>query len=155
MPCLYCSSTIIGIAKTTMRIWGYIDNTQLVNCDCGEPQTMAHLLCCRLLDEPCSPEDLTIVTERATACARMWQHLYLSEGHERREVQRWIGNNLCPTDWGWQYMDRSLVPLSTDRPVAPTSVLRIVSCGCKTGCRKTCGCRKAGLYCSPICRYCN
>ena len=79
----------------------------------------------------------------------------LCEGHERREVQRWIGNNLCPTDWGWQYRDGSLVPLSTDRPVAPTSVLRIVSCGCKTGCRKTCGCRKAGLYCSSMCRYCN
>ena len=79
----------------------------------------------------------------------------LCEGHERREGQRWIGNNLCPTDWGWQYRDGSLVPLSTDRPVAPTSVLRIVSCGCKTCCRKTCGRPKAGLYCSPMCRYCN
>ena len=77
------------------------------------------------------------------------------EGHERREVQQWIGNNLCPTDWGWQYRDGSLVQLSTDRPVAPTSVLRIVSCGCKTGCRKTCGCHEAGLYCSPMCRYSN
>ena len=67
--------TGIGRAKTTMRRWGYIDNTQSVNCDCGEPQTMAHLLSCRLLDEHCSLEDLTIVTERAKACARMWQHL--------------------------------------------------------------------------------
>ena len=49
---------------------GYIDNTQSVNCDCGEPQTKTHLLCCRLLDDTCSPEDLTIVTERATAYAR-------------------------------------------------------------------------------------
>ena len=45
--------------------------------------------------------------------------------------------------------------LTTDRPVAPTGVLRIVSCGCKTGCRKTCGCRKAGLNCSTMCRHCN
>ena len=37
-----------------MRRWGYIDNTQSVNCDCGEPQTMANLLDCRLLDEPYS-----------------------------------------------------------------------------------------------------
>ena len=70
-------------------------------------------------------------------------------------VQQWIGNNLGPTDWGWQYRDGMLVPRTTDWPVAPTRVLRIVSCGCKTGCRKTCGCRKAGLYCSPMCSHCN
>ena len=70
-------------------------------------------------------------------------------------VQQWIVNNVCPTDWGWQYRDGSLVTLTTDRPVAPTRVLQIVSCGCKTGCRKTCGCRKAGLYCSPMCSHCN
>ena len=52
-------------------------------------------------------------------------------------VQQWIGNNLGPTDWGWQHRDGILVPLTTDRPVSPTRVLRIVSCGCKTGCRKT------------------
>ena len=65
-------------------------------------------------------------------------------------VQQWIGDNLGPTDWGWQYRDGMLVPLTTDRPVAPTRVLRIVSCGCNTGCRKTCGCPRAGLYCSPL-----
>ena len=85
-PWLCCRSlnrlrTGIDRGNTTMRrrgyidnTRGYIDNTQSVNCDCGEPQTMAHLICCRLLDEPCSPEDLTIVTERAKVCARMWQH---------------------------------------------------------------------------------
>ena len=79
----------------------------------------------------------------------------LCEGHGGREVQQWIGNNVCPTDWGWNYRDESLVPLTTDRPVAPTRVLRIVSCGCKTGGRMTCGCPKPGLYCSPMCSYCN
>ena len=48
--------TGIGRAKTTTMRWGCIDNTQSVNCDSGEPQTMAHLLCCRLLDEHCYPE---------------------------------------------------------------------------------------------------
>ena len=70
-------------------------------------------------------------------------------------VQQWIGNNLCPTHWGRQYKDGSFVPLTTDRPVAPTRVLRIMSCGCKTGYRKTCGCWKAALYCSPLCSHCN
>ena len=72
--------------------------------------------------------------------------------HAYLAVQQWVGNNLCPTDWGW---DEILVPLTTDRPIAPTRVLRIVSCCCKTGCRKTCGCRKAGLYCSPTCSHSN
>ena len=44
-PCLCWRSlnrlrTGIGRAKTTMRRWAYIDNTQSVNCDCCEPQTM-------------------------------------------------------------------------------------------------------------------
>ena len=77
--------TGIGRAKTTLRRWGCIDNTQSDNYDCGEPQTMAHLLWCRLLEEPCSPEDLTIVTERATACTRMWQHLKDMREEERRK----------------------------------------------------------------------
>ena len=75
--------------------------------------------------------------------------------HAYLAVQQWIGNNLCPTDWGWQYRDGSLVPLTTDRPVAPTRVLQIVSCGCKTGCWTTCGCRKSGMYCSPMCSQCD
>ena len=37
-------------------------------------QTMAHLLCCRLLDEPCSSQDPITVTERTKPCARKWHH---------------------------------------------------------------------------------
>ena len=36
--------TGVGRAKTVMRRWGYLDDAQSVDCDCGEPQTMAHLL---------------------------------------------------------------------------------------------------------------
>ena len=42
---------------------------------CGEPQTMAHLLSCRLLDEACTADDLATVTERAKACARKWENI--------------------------------------------------------------------------------
>ena len=67
--------TGVGRAKTTMRRWGYLDDSQSVDCDCGEPQTMAHLLSCRLLDEACKADDLAIVTERAKACARKWENI--------------------------------------------------------------------------------
>ena len=39
-----------------------------MNWDCDELQTMAHLLCCRLLDEPCSPKHLIIVTAGKGMC---------------------------------------------------------------------------------------
>ena len=67
--------TGVGRAKTTMRRWGYLDDAQSVDCDCGEPQTMAHLLSCRLLDKACTADDLATVTERAKACARKWENI--------------------------------------------------------------------------------
>ena len=54
--------TTLGLAVQRQR-WCYIDNTQSANCDCGEPQTMAHLLCCRLLDVPCFPKDLSSLSQ--------------------------------------------------------------------------------------------
>ena len=67
--------TGVGRAKTVMRRWGYLDDAQSVDCDCGEPQTMAHLLSCRLLDEACTADDIATVTERAKACARKWEQI--------------------------------------------------------------------------------
>ena len=67
--------TWVGRAKTVMRRWGYLDDDQYVDCDCGEPQTMAHLLYCRLLDEACTADDLARVTERAMECARKWEKI--------------------------------------------------------------------------------
>ena len=50
--------TGVGRAKTVMMRWGYLDDAQSVDCDYryGEPQTMAYLLACRLLDEECTAE---------------------------------------------------------------------------------------------------
>ena len=67
--------TGMGRAKTVMRRWGYLDDAQSVDCDCGELQAMAHLLSCRLLDEACTADDLATVTERAKACARKWKKM--------------------------------------------------------------------------------
>ena len=51
------------------------ENGLSVDCDFGEPQTMAHLLSCRLLDEACVADDLATVTERVKACARKWEKI--------------------------------------------------------------------------------
>ena len=67
--------TGMGRAKTLMRRWGYLDDAQSVDCDCGEPQTMAHLHSCRRLDYARTADDLSTVTERAKACARKWENI--------------------------------------------------------------------------------
>ena len=74
-PLTDCAQNHVGRAKTGMRRWGYLDDAQSVDCDCGEPQTKAHLLSCRLLDEACTADDLATVTERAKACARKWEKI--------------------------------------------------------------------------------
>ena len=53
----------------------YIDNTQSLKFDCGEAQTMADIICCRLHDELCTPDELINIIERARACVRKWDHI--------------------------------------------------------------------------------
>lgn len=38
---------------------------------------------------------------------------------------------------------------------APEVLLKFISCKCKKGCDRACGCRKVGLKCSIICVFCN
>ncbi|KAG8191761.1 hypothetical protein JTE90_008824 [Oedothorax gibbosus] len=40
------------------------------------------------------------------------------------------------------------------RYAAPQPLLQMISCGCTKGCGDTCSCRKAGLKCSSVCKYC-
>ncbi|KAG1677542.1 hypothetical protein GQR58_013879 [Nymphon striatum] len=67
-------------------------------------------------------------------------------------VQEWMGITLPPTEWGWRSHDGTLAPVETDRPVAPDSLLNMVSCGCKPdGCSNmTCSCNKLGLFCTSM-----
>ena len=71
-------------------------------------------------------------------------------------VQEWMSNSgdLKPIEWGWEMQGGMLSPVLTDKPVAPETVLLIISCGCKTTCGNRCKCRKAVLYCTPLCSSC-
>jgi len=62
-------------------------------------------------------------------------------------------NVLVPTDWGWKEENGQLVPISTDLPAAPSEILHVVRCGCKSGCSSSlCSCRKNGLLCMTACK---
>ena len=65
--------TRTGRCKANMDKWGYSSEGEL--CNCGETQTMEHLLKCQLLGEECTMEDLCTVTDRAIACARYWRDI--------------------------------------------------------------------------------
>ena len=103
----------VGRAKTVMRRWGYLDDAQSVDCDYVAPQTMAHLLSCRLLDEACTADDLATVTERAKACARKWEKIVWRTRTKKKGshaytimknkyVSAWSllqGNRVCNTEY--------------------------------------------------------
>jgi hypothetical protein len=82
-------------------------------------------------------------------CAAAAQHSYRTY----LTVQQWKGNKLNPTDWGWRVYDK-MIPVETNKDTAPNSLLNLVSCGCKTGCGKTCVCWELGLHWTPRCSHC-
>ncbi|CAG9818807.1 unnamed protein product [Phaedon cochleariae] len=40
------------------------------------------------------------------------------------------------------------------RDAASLNLLTTISCRCTTGCMGACDCRKAGLHCSALCKFC-
>ena len=88
--------TGVGRAKTVMRRWGYLDDAHSVDCDCGEPQTMSHLVSCRLLDEACTTDDLDTVTERAQACARKWEKIVWRTRQKKTRALKGISCRCIP-----------------------------------------------------------
>ena len=58
-------------------------------------------------------------------------------------------------DWGWKVIGDQLVPVATDLPPAPDSLLQLIRCNCLSDCRTMrCTCRKNGMQCSPACGQC-
>ena len=67
--------TPLDSSASSSRLQLWKDSLTVGGFDCGEPQTMAHLLSCRLLDEACTADDLATVTARAKARARKWENI--------------------------------------------------------------------------------
>lgn len=71
------------------------------------------------------------------------------------QVQKWLGCEKLFEQWGWKQGPDGLTPVLSLKEPAPQEVLQYISCKCKSGCDGLCGCRKAGLKCSPICYNCH
>ncbi|GBM67191.1 hypothetical protein AVEN_111790-1 [Araneus ventricosus] len=70
------------------------------------------------------------------------------------QVQTWLANEKDPLKWGWMHTPSGLFPKKSEKDPAPESLLQCISCTCKKGCTNACGCRKAGLRCSLLCKHC-
>ena len=61
--------------------------------------------------------------------------------------------------WGWEVKDGKFVPIATDTPVAPDSLLKFIRCNCKKDTKNPCStnrcsCMKFGLKCVAACGDC-
>ena len=60
-----------------------------------------------------------------------------------------------PEEWGWKESDGQLLPVTTDLPPAPSKLIELFRCDCKSGCKTMrCTCRKNGLECTSACGIC-
>ena len=54
---------------------------------------------------------------------------------------------------GWAYEGDLLVAVSSTQPPAPTSVIQLRRCSCKTGCKtRRCSCLQNELQCTSLCK---
>ena len=60
-----------GRCKSLMQKWGFNEDGQ-TTCECGNEQTMKHLLVCPILPQPCTHDDLEEFNPRARSCAQHW-----------------------------------------------------------------------------------
>ena len=67
---------------------------------------------------------------------------------------------LKPEHRGWKLESDRYVPIRTDEPPAPSHILNVIRCNCKTSSKTPCGmnskcsCRASGLKCVASCGDC-
>lgn len=73
------------------------------------------------------------------------------------QVKQWQGEDaeMSIEDWGWKVSVNQVLPVTTDLPPAPQSLLQLIRCNCSTDCSTMrCTCRKNSMQCSPACGQC-
>ena len=69
------------------------------------------------------------------------------------QVQEWhVDTALDPLSRGWKITEQRMMPIEMTKQIAPPELLKIIKCGCKTGCtQKSCSCRQYDFLCTNIC----
>ena len=59
---------------------------------------------------------------------------------------------LEPTEYGWEFDGDGYMPITSDDPIAPNSIIELVSCNCSKGCNtQRCSCRSYNEPCTDYC----
>ncbi|GBM21544.1 hypothetical protein AVEN_85354-1 [Araneus ventricosus] len=100
----------------------------------------------------------TLFTQSATktrsTLARLAPTVDAARFHALRsylQIQKWLGHEKNHLEWGWVLTRFDLSPRKMERDAAPESLLKMIPCNCKKGCKNACGCRKTSLICSSLC----
>jgi hypothetical protein len=79
------------------------------------------------------------------------------------QVVQWrtlMATDMNAENWGWKVSEGQFVPIATDLEVAPSDILNVVRCKCRSDTQRSCtsqlcSCRKHGLLCVAACKNCN
>lgn len=74
------------------------------------------------------------------------------------QIQTWMqkSEGMSPLNYGWKESSNRLVPILSNLPPAPLSLLSAIRCGCKSTCNtQRCTCKNAGLCCTEACQNCD
>ena len=86
-----------------------------------------------LIDGAITPEKLP-TSEKAICYHGFRLHLQIIKWKMLDEPQ-----SLNATDWGWKKYGGYLVPIPTDKDVAPTNILKVIKCRCNSTSKNKCG----------------
>lgn len=64
----------VGRSKINLAKWGYIKEDS-IQCDCGEDQTVKHMLQCRLCPTFCTEDELYEASQNAVEVAKFWSNI--------------------------------------------------------------------------------
>ena len=109
---------------------------------------LRHKKFCQKVATSSSPVQASSIPPTSAACHYHSLRVY-------HQVQQWKGQDLNPCNWGWKIQSGKCVAIRTDLAAAPKTLLEIVKCNCKTGCKTgRCTCKKHGLECTAVCGEC-
>ena len=66
------------------------------------------------------------------------------------QVKQWQGEGaeMSLEDWGWKFSGDQMLPITTDLPPAPQSILQLIRCNCSLDCSTLrCTCCKNNMLC--------
>ena len=90
-----------GRCKSLMQKWGFNEDGQ-TTCECGNEQTIKHLLVCPILPQPCTHEDLEEFNPELDPAPSIGRESGLDSKRRRRHPSRPIPSllcQMCPVSW--------------------------------------------------------